>query len=67
MSFWRFTRMPKLKRFVAKVEVLLSKEQVDFLADLVRMGVADSVSGAVRRCINMAKNHLSKGEDKRGD
>lgn len=52
--------MPKGKRFSLRISVALTPELAEFLQDMVREGSADSLSGAARRCIALAKTYLPK-------
>jgi len=50
--------MPKKKMFEAKVTVNLPEHLMNFLEDMVRTGYSETISGAIRKCIAVAKTHL---------
>jgi len=53
--------MAKKGSFEARITIALSQAQFPFLRDLVERGEAESVSQAIRKCINVAMKSLREG------
>jgi len=43
-----------------RFSVMLDKEHLDFLADMVRRGEVESVGQAIRKCINFYRNYTGE-------
>jgi Arc/MetJ-type ribon-helix-helix transcriptional regulator len=50
--------MPKRKKFEVRVTVSLPPVLAEFVEDMVRMGRAESLSQAIRRCVSIAKEYM---------
>jgi len=53
--------MAKKRSFETRITIALSQAQLQFLRDLVERGEAESVSQAIRKCINVAMKSLREG------
>ena len=53
--------MVKKKSFKTRVTIALSQEQVAFLEELVKRGETESVSQAIRKCINVVMKNVREG------
>jgi len=50
--------MPKKKKFEVRISVNVPRSLAEFLEDMVRVGHAETIAQAVRRCISVAKTYM---------
>lgn len=51
-------KMPRKKKFEVRIDVWLPQELAEFLEDMVRKDVAESLSQALRKCVAVAKTYM---------